>query len=1148
MKILRIWFKNINSLEGESQIDFQQAPFSDTGVFAITGPNGSGKSSILDAITLGLYGETFRFDRPASHVMTKQTAECFAEVEFSVDQNKYRSSWHVERENGNLDGKLTPAKMQLLRLGDTQELLANNLQQVCARIAEITGMNFRNFTRSILLAQGDFAAFLNALDSERMDVLEKIISTDIYADYKQEIVDNAAVAQQRLQELTQDLAVVQVLPPERREACEHDLIDFNDQCAELQQEQDQLKKQQKILQSVSVLQDQLIVSQKHLSETKTTAELHQQSLAKIQKAEDIQLFKTDIDELKDKTQTLQQNKATLASFRAELTQLQQSLGANPTPPVGFDKLGVTEQLQLIDDIKVQLSLLNSQRNSETSLLQALAVQINEKKSVLTTTTTWLEEHANDAVLVDDFPQLARLRLVRSELVELKQQYKTSDKSSKTSLATLKNSKVAVEKELKQCAALMQELQAQEKDLEILGQGNNLQQIEELRLELQDRTDAFKELNQLAVHNQKLDKSKNGFFGRLFGGRKPELSTEELSLELDRLKQDLKREENIKLALESLVFQESLVKKMEADRHHLADGKPCPLCGALEHPYSKTIPTSANSKQALADQQAKLKSLLGIVDRLAKDLSTAQKNAQNDQERQNQLIIIRSQWLTLCNRLGAAGHDLNITNLKSMKQLHNKQLNELKEVTSLKSKFISTQAKIDKTKAAITKSETTIGQLQQSIQQLDAEWQSRPEEINYEDVLMAKQLEEKQLSERVIEQLTALGEKMPTQKKEDALLDRLNARRQEFQSYSLRRKSLTEEIDELVAKEKRSQLEIKNCNGKMDACSIQLQSEEVAGLHLAIIEKQKLIADKEQLLIQQQTELVQKQQALQEKIQVSQFSHVEEISELLELIQNQSDIEQKQVELTQKAQQYAEEVTKINAQLQAEQARLKTDLTAQDLALKLKQVNEQLDIARLEAQRLERLLQDQQQLQQKYDAALVQLQSQQKITEQCQSELDRLSAESGNEFRRRVQTQIADKLLSQTNTVLEKISGRYYLRQRFSDQGLALEIEDTLQNNVRRLPKTLSGGESFVVSLALALGLAELANNGKSVDSLFLDEGFGNLDSETLYTVISTLENLHTQHGKTVGVISHVESVQKRFKAQLQVVKKPNGMGELKKAS
>jgi len=208
---------------------------------------------------------------------------------------------------------------------------------------------------------------------------------------------------------------------------------------------------------------------------------------------------------------------------------------------------------------------------------------------------------------------------------------------------------------------------------------------------------------------------------------------------------------------------------------------------------------------------------------------------------------------------------------------------------------------------------------------------------------------------------------------------------------------------------------------------------------------------------------------------------------------------------------------------------------------------QMEIAGLEAQRLEKLVNEQKQLQQKYDAGLIQVQNQEELTQQFTEEVAQMAEESGMSFRRRVQGRLADKLLLQTNEILEKISGRYYIRQMPSEQGLALEIEDTYQGNVRRLPKTLSGGESFVVSLALALGLSELANNGKSVDSLFLDEGFGNLDAETLYTVISTLEGLHT-HGKTVGVISHVEGVQKRFKAQLQVVKKPNGMGELRKAS
>jgi exonuclease SbcC len=98
-----------------------------------------------------------------------------------------------------------------------------------------------------------------------------------------------------------------------------------------------------------------------------------------------------------------------------------------------------------------------------------------------------------------------------------------------------------------------------------------------------------------------------------------------------------------------------------------------------------------------------------------------------------------------------------------------------------------------------------------------------------------------------------------------------------------------------------------------------------------------------------------------------------------------------------------------------------------------------------------------------------------------------------------------------------------------------------------LPKSLSGGESFVISLALALGLSELANNGKAVDSLFLDEGFGSLDADVLNTVVNTLQSLRMQ-GKTVGVISHVEAVKKRIKTRIEMVKKPNGLSQLKKVS
>ncbi|NOS88363.1 MAG: chromosome segregation protein SMC, partial [Methylococcaceae bacterium] len=237
----------------------------------------------------------------------------------------------------------------------------------------------------------------------------------------------------------------------------------------------------------------------------------------------------------------------------------------------------------------------------------------------------------------------------------------------------------------------------------------------------------------------------------------------------------------------------------------------------------------------------------------------------------------------------------------------------------------------------------------------------------------------------------------------------------------------------------------------------------------------------------------------------------------------------------------------NAQWAAATEGLTAPLNATEIGEQIRRIARKIDINRMEAQQRERLLDEQAELQQRHDALLKQWQQQEQAAQPYFADAALLAAEHGMAFRRRVQEHVANKLLLQTNTILEKISGRYYLRQAASDQGLALEVEDTYQNNARRLPKTLSGGESFIISLALALGLSELANNGRSVESLFIDEGFGNLDAESLYTVISTLEGLHT-HGKTVGVISHVEAVQKRFKAQLQVVKKANGMGELRKVS
>ncbi|WP_262964719.1 AAA family ATPase [Methylobacter psychrophilus] len=1146
MKIHNIHFKNINSLEGESQVNFEQAPFSDTGVFAITGPNGSGKSSILDVITLGLYGETFRFNRPASHVMTKRTTECFAAIEFSLGGERYKSSWHVQRTESNPDSELMPPEMQLIRLKD-DEILARTHHEVCAKMTEITGMNFRNFTRSIMLTQGDFSAFLNALDSERMDILEKIISTDIYADYKKDILDKAENAQQELDLLKQKLAAIQFMDPEKREASEHDLSDFKEQFSGLQAEQNTLKQQQALLTEITAIKKQIVEQEKNLEKAKQQVENTQDLLDQIAAAQGALIFKDDIEAHKLISHVIHQGKATLDDFQSELKQLKDQLGDNKTAPDNLAELSFTEQQKKLDNAREQVGRFGLNKQSETAQRQSLIAQAEEKKAVLVTVSTWLEEHAPEALLLTDFPELGKLKKLRTEMVELSAKKVLFIKQSKKTTSSVNNNNAALAKEINKQAELKLKLQADEKELETIAQGKNIDDINALRLEQQERVKDFETLYNLAKKHQALTGG-GGFFSLFTRKEQPEHDVDVLSLELEKLKLEIKREENIKRVLDESIIHESLLKKMAPDRIHLIDGKPCPFCGALQHPYAKHPPVVGNSRQALIDQKTKIRALIEKSANIGLKISNAQNQSEKNQARQTQLLQIRAQWLTLCNRLNIVSDDLDIKKSALMKELIKKEKAELADIAGLATKYWGKLASIEKAKALIAKSITTIEQLQISAQQMGSNSQGvTQEEIDLEAALMKCEQEAKQLADKILEQLTLLGEKMPGKGQEDALFDKLNVRRQDYHGYTFRHKNLTEELADLEANQVNCQAEITRCNELLEIYTNQLQSEETIVLHLALIEKQKLIADKEQLLAQQEFKAANLHQALQEKMQGTQFASLHEISQALELIESQSKLERRKAELEQ-------EIDAENIELEAGYKQLQADLILPEAILNKTDVDEQLtliaekvEIASMEVQHLERLLSEQQQLLQTYDAVQLQVQQQEVLSQPYLVDAALITAENGMAFRRRVQGQVADKLLSQTNTILEKISGRYYLRKAFGEQGFGLEIEDTYQANVRRLPKTLSGGESFIVSLALALGLSELANNGRSVDSLFLDEGFGNLDADSLYTVISTLENLHT-HGKTVGVISHVEAVQKRFKAQLQMVKKPNGMSELKKAS
>ena len=151
----------------------------------------------------------------------------------------------------------------------------------------------------------------------------------------------------------------------------------------------------------------------------------------------------------------------------------------------------------------------------------------------------------------------------------------------------------------------------------------------------------------------------------------------------------------------------------------------------------------------------------------------------------------------------------------------------------------------------------------------------------------------------------------------------------------------------------------------------------------------------------------------------------------------------------------------------------------------------------------------------------------------------IGSASGDKFRRFAQGLTLDNLVQLANQQLDKLHGRYQLVRK-ENEGLSLSVLDTWQGDAARDTKTLSGGESFLVSLALALALSDLVSHKTSIDSLFLDEGFGTLDAQTLDVALDALDNLNAS-GKMIGVISHIEAMKERIPTQLKVIKR-NGIG------
>ncbi len=267
MKINTLNMQNLNSLSGKNEIHFDKEPFNGSGLFAITGSTGAGKSTIFDAVCLALYGRTPRLKNP-DEIMSRHSAECYSELTFSVNGKKYRSRWEQRRSRGKADGKLQASKMTVSDLSGLEALIIEEKKSnVPLKIAEITGLDYDQFTRSILLAQGNFASFLSANINDRAELLEKMTGSEIYTKLSISAFGRSKSEDEKLDRLKEKLGDTDLLDTVKRQQYSTDLDDFLIKRKKIRNEIDILTESQKWIEQDVILNHRIDGSRFELEES-----------------------------------------------------------------------------------------------------------------------------------------------------------------------------------------------------------------------------------------------------------------------------------------------------------------------------------------------------------------------------------------------------------------------------------------------------------------------------------------------------------------------------------------------------------------------------------------------------------------------------------------------------------------------------------------------------------------------------------------------------------------------------------------------------------------------------------------------------------------------------------------------------------------
>lgn len=1242
MKILAVRGKNIASLDGEFELDFTTEPLASAGIYAIAGPTGAGKSSLLDTLCLALFARTPRTDQAKENevwlpdvkdsaltqgdprnLLRRGTASGYAEVDFvALNSYRYRARWAVRRARDKENGALQNFRVTLQNLDSCSEEQGNR-KEIQARITELIGLTFSQFTRSVLLAQNDFSTFLKADQSEKASLLEKLTGTEMFSAISQSIYQQNARAKEAYTQLSTRIGGIELLSAESWREAEEMRRQKEEALHRLEEEKKKVETKQEWFSELAALVNEVNEVRNESARAQEAWENARRQAAYLDLVVQVQEARSLYDSEKKAAAAVHEKAAqqqtasgrmqaarqTLDNVRARYALLQEEQAAceqrykDAGPALqaaGQADIRIEEAVRRVNELKQRCEKAVAERTQHEARDRQLESTLRANADETAAIAAWLDKHRSREHVAEQMGAF-ELLLDRAEescrgIAEAEQlQKKLSSVIREQNAKAEAGKKDAREKAeaLKELESRLAACEAAQREIRIEALQEEIRLVRERKEMLASAAFCWKELYGVQLELRQRN-------SRLGENRKSAAQLRD-SLAAQALRMSAVSERKTQ---SEQIYNSALVAvagDVESMRSQLQSGNACPVCGSTTHPYAGAGEKLHQAFEAIRQEvqevsrqyDAELKEAARLKQEIASlEAETAkQENEMAALEERNKQLSVTWQTFRLPEEVPAAPENREAwfaavrreaeERIERLQRLESEYAARQQEMQRLQQARIELHRQVtllnqaaDGLLAEKALSENKLAGCEESLRELQKSWQATRRAV---DELFGSEKWQTGWTENPAGFRTTLTEfaalwkekKEQLQQKQTAR-ERLSAERQSLASYL---PSLLKEETQCKAQyESESQQatalreERLRLFGGRPVAEVELDfKREREGVKKRLDETQEALNTASHVYEQNKgtTEQLEKDliacreeaAACKKRLDgwlaafnASRLSSVtyEELSELLakdgQWIQSErAGLEQLSSALAAVRAKLKEREDKVRA-CDARRAQLEiNEATPESLRTLYVQVQEQIERETAALSECVFKLRRHAENRERVRALEKELEQLRSVYEQWSKLNDLAGSSDGGKFRRIAQGYTLDILLGYANIHLRSLSHRYRL-ERVADT-LALQVIDKDMCDEVRTVHSLSGGESFLVSLGLALGLSSLSSNRMKVESLFIDEGFGSLDADTLRVAMDALESLRTQ-GRKIGVISHVQEMTERIPVQVRVEKMGNGRSRL----